>query len=300
MSVSVVIPVKNGAAYLREALQSAVAQGPDVAEIIVVDDGSIDGSLQIAAEFCDRVTVHRNPGAGVSAARNEGARSASGEWLLFLDADDRLKPGAVETLMIAAARANNALVVYGDFDRIDANGSRIGIRHLAHRRRKPSGLVLNRLVEGFFLGNGGTSIVRANAFAQVGGFDTRLRYCEDWHLWCKLAALGEFAYVRGARVLDYRIHPTNTTDGRFRSYDDCLPALETVFSDRLISQRLHSGDITSLRSLAEVHLMTYSASLAFRSGNFWRAAQQAFMAVLQSPRRAPGILARVTLARIWI
>jgi glycosyltransferase involved in cell wall biosynthesis len=288
-------------AYIGEALQSAVAHGPSVSDIVVVDDGSTDGSPDVAASLSDpRIRVCRNSGAGVSAARNTGAATASGEWLLFLDADDRLKPRAVDRLLAAAAEAPSAVVVYGDFDRIDAQGRQVGIRRLFQNRPKPSGQVLRAMVRGFFVGNGGTSLVRASAFAQTGGYDVTLKYCEDWHLWCRLAALGEFKYVRGACILDYRIHAANTMDGKSRSYGDYVPALERIWSDPLITRSLAHAERADLRAAAETHLMTYSAGLDVRNHNYWRAARTAGKAMLRTPRRAPGVVARVALARIWV
>ena len=111
VAVSVVIPAKNAAAYVGETIASALAQA-DVGEVIVVDDGSSDDTVAIVRDVHDsRVRLIQNDSAGVSAARNLGARHASGEWLIFLDADDRLRPGAVAALLAAARGAPRAVLV---------------------------------------------------------------------------------------------------------------------------------------------------------------------------------------------
>lgn len=130
VAVSIVIPAKNAAAYLAETLASALTQG-DVGEVIVVDDGSTDDTVAIVRAVRDpRLRLLHNDAAGVSAARNLGARHANGEWLLFLDADDRLRPGAVAALLSAARGAPRAILVYGDYNTIDGEGRQIGRRDL--------------------------------------------------------------------------------------------------------------------------------------------------------------------------
>jgi glycosyltransferase involved in cell wall biosynthesis len=95
-AVSVVIPCYNGAAFLREALESVLVQTQVVLEAIVVDDGSTDDSAAIAASFGPPVRVLRQPNRGESAARNRGVRESRGEWIAFLDADDVWLPNRIE------------------------------------------------------------------------------------------------------------------------------------------------------------------------------------------------------------
>ncbi len=162
MSVSVIMPAKNAASFIHEAIASVIAQGADVGELIVVDDGSIDRSNAIVRAFSDsRIRLIPNDGGGVSAARNTGARAASGEWLMFLDADDRLRNGAVPALLRAAALETRAIVIYGEYARIDKDGRPIGLRRLLGGRKKPSGQVLTRIAAGNFIVNGGVMIARA-------------------------------------------------------------------------------------------------------------------------------------------
>jgi glycosyltransferase involved in cell wall biosynthesis len=104
-AISVVIPAKNAAAYIVETIDSALGQA-DVTEIIVVDDGSTDDTIAIVRAIRDpRLYLVTNDASGVSAARNLGARDARGDWLMFLDADDRLRPGAVATLMATTTQS---------------------------------------------------------------------------------------------------------------------------------------------------------------------------------------------------
>lgn len=265
--VSVVIPARNAAAYIGETIQSALTQNGST-ELIVVDDGSTDDTVAIVRSIADpRLRLMTNDASGVSAARNRGARSARGDWLIFLDADDRLRSGAVTTLLKAARAAPRAVLVYGDYNTIDSDGRPIGRRDLLKGRRKPSGNVLERLASGNFIVNGGIMLVRANAFRATGGFDVSLRYCEDWHCWCRLACLGEFAFVPEL-LLDYRLHTANTMNAAARTPRDFFPAVARVFSDELILAKLPADAVPRLRRAAEIHLVTYSATQAVRFGRY--------------------------------
>jgi glycosyltransferase involved in cell wall biosynthesis len=298
-SVSVVIPAKNVAAYVGETIASALAQA-EVTEVIVVDDGSTDDTIAIVRAVADpRLHLLTNDSAGVSSARNLGARHASGDWLVFLDADDRLRPGAVATLLAAARRAPRAVLVYGDYNTIDSEGRQIGRRELLKGRRKPSGDVLTRLTSGNFIVNGGIALTRAEAFRAVGGFDVSLRYCEDWHCWCRLAAIGEFAFVPKL-MLDYRLHTGNTMNAAVRTPQDSFPAIARIFDDGLILARLPAGAAARLRQAAEIHLITYSAMQAVRFGRYPEAFSYLGMIGRQSPKSLPRATVRVALACLGI
>jgi glycosyltransferase involved in cell wall biosynthesis len=296
MSVSVVMPAKNAAAHLREAVESVFAQGRAVHEIIIVDDGSTDDTAALARGFGDnRIRLLANERSGVSAARNLGARTATGTWLMFLDADDRLRPGAIATLTEGANNAPHAVLVYGDYNLIDGKGRSIGRRGLLKGRRKPSGRVLERLAAGNFIVNGGIAIIRADAFHTAGGFNESLRYCEDWHCWCRLAATGEFQFVPGL-LLDYRVHAASTMSAAIRSPKDFFPAVEAVFSDRLIVSRLPAASAPWLRRAAEIHLLTYSAAQATRSRRYREAFSCIRMVAKRSLLATPQAVMRLSLA----
>jgi glycosyltransferase involved in cell wall biosynthesis len=300
VSVSVVMPVKNGARHIHEAIESALSQGPDVAELIVVDDRSTDSTPEIVRAFQDpRIRMLTNDGSGVSAARNAGARSASGKWLLFLDADDRLRSGAVQELLKAALSSPLAVVAYGDYDRIDEEGRSIGRRALLGGRTKPSGQLLQRLAAGNFIVNGGVMIIRSATFAAAGGFDETLRYCEDWHCWCRLAALGSFCFTPRL-LLDYRVHKSNTMNAALRSPRDYLPAVRRVFSDPAILAKLPGRLVPALERAAEVHLITYAAAQAVRFRGYRQAAMYALMAARRYPLATPRVTLRVGLAFLGI
>jgi glycosyltransferase involved in cell wall biosynthesis len=112
-AVAVIIPCYNSASTLTAALESALAQDMSV-EVIVIDDGSSDGSLAVARKFEPQVRVVTGRNRGASAARNKGISETTAEWIVFLDADDLLEPGTLSQ-RLAAAKASNTDVVICDW-----------------------------------------------------------------------------------------------------------------------------------------------------------------------------------------
>jgi glycosyltransferase involved in cell wall biosynthesis len=299
MRVSVVIPVKNGARFIAEAVASALGQA-HVNRVIVVDDGSTDGSADIAAGIGDeRITVLRGGKRGVSAARNLGfaeverqmpAAQREDSWVIFLDADDRLVPGATDKLL-EGARAD-CVAVYGDYDRIDAGGRRIGRRSLLRRRRKPSGEILCDLLAGNFIVNGGVMLIRHAQLLRAGGFDETLRYCEDWHLFCRLAAQGPMIWRPRTKVLEYRVHSSSAMMSGGVNFNHYRAAVERVFTDPMITGKVSHADLVRLRRKAEQHLRTYLACQAVRAHAFGRAMKETIKAIALLPLRTPRTLVR--------
>ena len=122
LSVSVVIPCYNQGRFLREAIASATAQGELVQEIVVVDDGSTDETHAVATQV-GTVRYLRQERSGLSEARNSGWRASSGDYVIFVDADDRLLPGAVEAGLEAFGRWPHVAFVFGHYELIDEHGA---------------------------------------------------------------------------------------------------------------------------------------------------------------------------------
>lgn len=285
--VSVVIPVRNGERYIAEAIESVLSQGTVVGEVVVVDDGSTDATVLRVQSFEDkRVRLLLRPAGqqGVSAVRNFGFSQIAGDWVMFLDADDRLRHGTLN-LLHAAAKASDAVAVYGDYERIDETGTKIGRRDLIRKREKPSGAVLENLLGSNFIVNGGIMLVRASAFRAMGGFDETLSYAEDWHGWCRLAARGPFLYLPGTHVLDYRVHTNSVMMNKLLTYDDCLPALKRVFADPEIIVAVDAPRLEQLRHKAETHMNAYTVGQAVRSRRYGKAFAALLDTFIHRPRQ---------------
>ena len=298
MWVNVVIPVKNGARFIGDAIASALVQ-EGVKRVIVVDDGSTDDSAEIAARINDeRVTLIRSAGRGVSAARNLGfaeierlssAEESERSWVMFLDADDRLIAGATRKLLEDVQA--NCVAVYGDYERIDAGGRRIGRRSILRRRDKPSGEILRDLLAGNFIVNGGVMLIRHAQFRRASGFDEALRYCEDWHLFCRLAGLGPIIWRPRTTVLEYRVHNGSAMMSGGVNFSHYRAAVERVFTDPMITSKVSGADVARLRRKAVAHLRTYLACQAIRARAYGRAIKETAEVIALLPSQAPKTLA---------
>ena len=124
--VSIVTPSYNQASYLEETIRSVLEQGYERLEYVVVDDGSTDGSAELAERYGDRLTVIRQENSGQTAAINRGFAETSGELMGYLNSDDTLLPGALDTMVAELEREPKALLVYGDSHYTDERSERTG------------------------------------------------------------------------------------------------------------------------------------------------------------------------------
>jgi glycosyltransferase involved in cell wall biosynthesis len=194
MKVSVVIPVFNGARFLGEALDSVLSQDPAPLEVIVVDDGSTDSSSDVA-ESRAGVLCFRRPHAGVSAARNFGIAQARGDWVAFLDADDRWMPGRLAAQLRHAERDPELSILLG--------AKRIFIDGEADWYTGPeTGVELPSFEPSVWL-------VRRSAFERAGAFDPDLRLGEDVEWLARATDAGLLMRLCPDSMIERRIHAGN-------------------------------------------------------------------------------------------
>ena len=196
--VSVIVPAFNAAATLDETLSTIRTQTYRALEIIVVDDGSSDGTACVAMRHADedaRVRLISQGNAGVAAARNRGAADSQGQLLTFVDADDLCAPTRIER-QVEALSDEGAALAYTWSALIDEESRVLPIVWTPRFR----GDVLAALCCGNFIGNGSAVLVTKEAFEEAGGFDTSLRDasaqgCEDYKFYLAVAERHEVALV---------------------------------------------------------------------------------------------------------
>ena len=197
--IGVIIPARNAAPWLADALGSLRAQTLADWRAVVVDDGSTDPTAAIAAGAGDgRIGLIRQAPQGVSAARNRGAAAlADSRALLFLDADDWLAPDALARLDAALTHAPAAVAACGAYAPVTATAAPDRRLRAGAVRRAVGGAVLTRLLTRNLFANGGHLLLRTEATRQAGGFRPELSFAEDWDYWVRLALLGPFVAVPG-------------------------------------------------------------------------------------------------------
>jgi glycosyltransferase involved in cell wall biosynthesis len=202
-NVSIIIPCYNTGRYLREAIDSALAQTYRDVEVIVVDDGSTDDSAAIAASY-PNVRLIRQANSGVSAARNRAAAEATSDYLVFLDADDRLLPDAVQIGIDCFREHPEAAFVFGAHRSIAADGS---LREVPpHDPARTTGYA--ELLAGNTLLPPACAVFRRDAVQKAGGFPVGVKLSEDHDLYLRIAREHPVA-CHGRIVVEYRYHSGN-------------------------------------------------------------------------------------------
>jgi SAM-dependent methyltransferase len=224
-AVSIVITCYNQAGFLADAIRSALAQSVDRSldpiEVVVVDDGSTDRTSSVASAF-PQVRYIYQPNRGLSAARNAGLAVSRGSCVCFLDADDLLLPEAIECGLRAFEQHPRCAFVYGDFRDVDENGNALS----SPRGRRVAGDHYRALLEGNFIGMHATVLYRREALLSVGGFDARLKRCEDYEIYLRLTR--EFpVHEHGGLVAHYRQHDSNMSHDRTGMLNAVLDVLRT-------------------------------------------------------------------------
>ena len=236
--VTVVVPAFNAEATLAETLRSIAAQTYRRLEILIVDDGSTDGTPAIASDFCTaepRARLISKENGGVASARNRGIAEAAGAWIAPVDADDLWHPAKIEKQVAAALAAPEPPgFVYCWFRLIDAESRIIG----GGERWAVDGHALKQLAYRNFVGNGSALLLSAKAAREAGGYDESLRArqaegCEDIALQLQIARRYPVAAVP-AYLVGYRFHAASMSRNADRMFRSWQLTLERLRRDRAV------------------------------------------------------------------
>ena len=266
--VSVIVPVFNGERYIGATLDSALTQTYPAIEVIVVDDGSSDGTRRIVesrAAHDPRIRLLVQANAGVAAARNHGIAASRGEFIAPLDADDLWEPRKIERQVRRMNEAGEKTgLVYTWWLWIDPEGTVLD----SSPRWRIEGDAADALLQVNFTGNASVPLFRRRCLEQVGGYDETLRQrgaegCEDVDVAMKVSEQSHVA-VEPAMLVGYRRRPDGMSAGIDRMWKSYLLVLQNA--------RRRRAEIASTSiQRAEDQFALYLAGVSFWSGNYRRA-----------------------------
>jgi glycosyltransferase involved in cell wall biosynthesis len=246
-TISVVIPVYNGAKTIRETIESVLAQTFSDIEVIVVDDGSTDRTVEVVNSIADdRIRLFSYPNGGQAASRNRGMARAWGDYYAYIDADDLWTPDKLERQLQALQDNPKAGVAYSWVDYVNEKGKYIR----SGGRLQVDGPAYGHLLLTDFLENGSNPLVRQAAIEKVGTFEESLPPSEDWDLWLRLAAEYEYACVPAVQIL-YRVCSGSQSANVERVEASCLRVFDRAYAAKAAAQLQH------LRSQSMANLYQY-------------------------------------------
>jgi glycosyltransferase involved in cell wall biosynthesis/SAM-dependent methyltransferase len=280
-TVAVVITTFNHARFLGEAIDSVLAQTRPVDHIIVVDDGSTDDPHQVVSGY-PGVTFIRQTNQGLSAARNTGLKAAGDDYVLFLDADDRLTPLAVETHLRSFAEKPQAVFAYGAYRFIDAEGHETVLVPLQDISLDPFGSLLG----GNRIGMHATVLYRRQALVDAKGFDTALKAAEDYDTYLRISRASEVA-VADEIVAEYRRHGANMSLNAPFMLDAVLKVLGR-YKPPVDEDEALALWTAGTRQWSEFYVgqSVYRIRDAFGSDRFWAACRQSAGLIATHPLAA--------------
>jgi glycosyltransferase involved in cell wall biosynthesis len=210
--VSIMLPVYNAEAFLASAIDSVLSQAYPHWELILVDDGSTDGSGAIAARYEDpRIKLVHQANAGEAAARNTALQQMQGRWLAFIDADDLWLPHHLEQTVAYLQQHPECSAVYTDGFHIDQDGHQL--QSLSSRRRGPfEGWIFEQVVRASDVFGPPLCVVLDRALVEKHQlrYDPRIVIGPDWDFFTRFAEFAYFGYLNEHTCL-YRVHLTNIT-----------------------------------------------------------------------------------------
>jgi glycosyltransferase involved in cell wall biosynthesis len=294
--ISVVMPAFNAERFLAQAVDSILAQTFRDFELIVVDDGSTDGTRAIIDRFASRdprVRVIAGAHAGISDALNRGVAEARFDWIARMDGDDIAHPQRLEKQW-AAAQTNPGVVVWGTYaNHVNQRGRQLGLSKTGptseaefHEWRRTGGEVT--VIHP-------TAMFHKPTFLKAGGYDARFNGCEDFELWDRMSEFGPIVAIPEP-LLEYRVHATSVSMKKFFT----MRRLATFVIDRhkarlrgetftfeAFERREKSAGLSARLWWRVFHTSGYyyrNAGLAYGEGQHFKAARCLAAAWVLNPR----------------
>lgn len=235
-TVSAIIPAYNAAPFIERTVASALNQRDCTPQVIVVDDGSTDGTWESLERFGDAIIRVRQDNGGPARARNHGASLSSGEWLAFLDADDEWMPEKLSR-QLEFARDDVSLIYtdrinFGAIDRVAERYfgamDRVAGRQLSRELRQTAEVFDYLLLENFITTS--SVLIRKSTFQSLAGFAQEPEPCEDWDLWLRFVLAGGKIAHCPEPLTRYRLHDSSVSSNQARMHRGRMTTLRRAFA----------------------------------------------------------------------
>ena len=201
MNISVVIPTYNRKELLKRSIDSVINQTIKPSEIIIVDDGSNDGTEAMVKKKYDSLKLIKQKNKGASAARNSGIKASSGEWICFLDSDDEWKNDKLEK-QIAAVANNSDYKFFHSNEIWIKNGKRINQKK---KHKKYGGDIFKKCLDMCRI-SPSSVLIDKSIFEEIGFFNENLVVCEDYELWLRICDKYEVFFIDEPLIFKYGGH----------------------------------------------------------------------------------------------
>ena len=201
MNISVVIPTYNRKELLKRSIDSVINQTIKPSEIIIVDDGSNDGTEAMVKKKYDSLKLIKQKNKGASAARNSGIKASSGEWICFLDSDDEWKNDKLEKQITAVANNSDYKFFHSNEIWIK-NGKRINQKK---KHKKYGGDIFKKCLDMCRI-SPSSVLIDKNIFEEIGFFNENLVVCEDYELWLRICDKYEVFFIDESLIFKYGGH----------------------------------------------------------------------------------------------
>jgi glycosyltransferase involved in cell wall biosynthesis len=297
--LSVIMPTYNGGAMLAEALASVAREADQGVEVIAIDDGSTDVTLDVLASYADRLslTVVRRRVENWVTNTNYGLELATGSWACILHQDDVWRHGRLRAVRQQLSATPGLSLLLHDCRFIDTVGRDLGpwTCPLAPRRALPPAVTFEHLLVQNFVGIPGGVFSRAAAI-EVGGLDPDLWYTADWDFWLKLAAAGPTAYLPRP-LAGFRIHAHSQTAVRSKSRDEFRAQHDETTRRHLSRWEARSDAVR--RSVMRANRAAVELNVALAAKYHGQAADWGALAAALAPLNPTDWRRLVRDSRIW-
>jgi len=257
--VSIVITTYNRRAFLKEAVLSVLDQDYQDKEIIIIDDGSSDGSFEEVRKFPLRYVWKQN--GGISSARNMGIGVSNGEFIAFLDVDDLWKKGKL-TKQVQTMIENQIDISYTDEIWI-RNGERLNQRG---RHRKYSGMIFERCLPLCII-SPSSVVIKRNVFDEVGLFDEDLPVCEDYDMWLRITSRYPVLFIDKLFIIKRGGHQ----DQLSRAYEAIdrfrIQSLTKIIQSNTLSTKMRTAALNELKKKCRIYAMGAKKRGRFQESN---------------------------------